>query len=89
MNNFLYSTSPLNNYVGLIDARNHDAEDNLKSEKKLSNIEIVRALLEKLGWDNARDEDAIRKEEVKRRFTNNVVDDPLFKRQKRLNELFN
>ncbi|MFM7986248.1 MAG: hypothetical protein ACKPKO_43740 [Candidatus Fonsibacter sp.] len=42
-----------------------------------------------MGWDNARDEDAIRKDEVKRRFANNVVDGLVFQRQRRLNELFN
>ncbi|MFM7977783.1 MAG: hypothetical protein ACKPKO_00570, partial [Candidatus Fonsibacter sp.] len=26
LNNFLYGTNPLQNYVGLIDARNHDTE---------------------------------------------------------------
>ena len=61
LNNFLYGTNPLQNYVGLIDARNHDKEDNLKSEKQLSKIEIVKALLERLGWENARDEDAMKK----------------------------
>ncbi|MFM7983114.1 MAG: hypothetical protein ACKPKO_27720, partial [Candidatus Fonsibacter sp.] len=52
-------------------------------------IEIVKALLERLGWENARDEDAMRKEELRRHFVDHVVDDPLFKRQKRLNKLFN
>ncbi|MFM7985664.1 MAG: hypothetical protein ACKPKO_40765 [Candidatus Fonsibacter sp.] len=47
LKNFLYGTNLLQNYVGLIDVRNHYAEDNLKSEKHLSNIEIVRALLER------------------------------------------
>jgi len=89
LNHFLYGTSPLQKYIGLIDTRNHEAEDNLKSEKQLSKIEIVKALLERLGWENARDEDAIAKEDLRTRFANNVVDDPLFKRQKRLNELFN
>ncbi|MFM7978708.1 MAG: hypothetical protein ACKPKO_05280, partial [Candidatus Fonsibacter sp.] len=28
LKNFLYGTNPLQNYVGLIDARNHDKEDN-------------------------------------------------------------
>ncbi|MFM7987986.1 MAG: hypothetical protein ACKPKO_52600, partial [Candidatus Fonsibacter sp.] len=46
-------------------------------------------MLERLGWESTRDEDAIRKEDIKRRFVNNVVDVPLFKRQMRLNELFN
>ena len=65
LKNFLYGTNPLQNYLGLIDARNHEAEDNLKSEKQLAKIEIVRALLERLGWDSARDEDAIAKEDLK------------------------
>ncbi|MFM7986886.1 MAG: hypothetical protein ACKPKO_46990, partial [Candidatus Fonsibacter sp.] len=87
LKNFLYGTNPLQNFVGLIDARNHDKEDNLKSENQLSKIEIVKALLERLGWDNSRDEDAMKKEELKRHFVENFVNDPLFKRQKRLNEL--
>ncbi|MFM7984664.1 MAG: hypothetical protein ACKPKO_35605, partial [Candidatus Fonsibacter sp.] len=49
LKNFLYGTNPLQNYVGLIDARNQKKEDNLKSENQLSKIEIVKALLE--GWD--------------------------------------
>ncbi|MFM7987701.1 MAG: hypothetical protein ACKPKO_51145, partial [Candidatus Fonsibacter sp.] len=89
LKNFLYGTNPLQNYLGLIDERNHDKEDNLKSKKQLSKIEIVNALLERLGWENARDEDAMKKEVLRRHFVENVVDDPLFKRQKRLNELFN
>ncbi|MFM7989208.1 MAG: hypothetical protein ACKPKO_58830, partial [Candidatus Fonsibacter sp.] len=87
LKNFLYGTNPLQNYVGLVDARNHDKEDNLKSEKQLSNIEIVKALLERLGC--ARDEDAMKKEELRLHFVDSVVGDPLFKRQKRLNDLFN
>ncbi len=88
LKNFLYGTNLLNNYIGLIDTGNHEAEDNLKSEKQIVKIDIVRALLERLGWESARDEDAIAKEDLRTRFVENVVDDPLFKRQKRLNELF-
>ncbi|MFM7982113.1 MAG: hypothetical protein ACKPKO_22620 [Candidatus Fonsibacter sp.] len=29
-----------------------------------------------MGWDSARDEDAIRKEELRRHFVDNVVYDP-------------
>ena len=50
LKSFLYGTNPLNNYVSLIDTRNHEAEDNLKSEKQLAKIDIVRALLVRLGW---------------------------------------
>ncbi|MFM7981750.1 MAG: hypothetical protein ACKPKO_20770, partial [Candidatus Fonsibacter sp.] len=68
LKNFLYGTNPLQNFNGLIDARNHDKEDNLKSENQLSKIEIVKALLERLGWQNATDEEAMKKEELKRHF---------------------
>ena len=44
LTNFLYGTNPLQSFLGLIDIRKHEAEDNLKSEKQLSKIEIVRAL---------------------------------------------
>ncbi|MFM7984859.1 MAG: hypothetical protein ACKPKO_36620, partial [Candidatus Fonsibacter sp.] len=76
LNNLLYGTNPLQNFVGLIDNRNHDAEDNLKSEKQLSNIESGRCWG---GWDGTTAETRTQsgKEEVKQRFTNNVVDGPL------------
>ena len=84
LKNFRYGTSLLQSYVGLIDTRDHEAEGNLKSEKQLSKIEIARALFERLGWESARDEGAIRKGDLRRFFVNNIVDDPLFERQKRL-----
>ena len=88
LNNFIYGTNPFYNYLGLIDAKNHLAEDNLRSEKHLEKIEVVKALLERLGWSSARDEDHIVKDDLRTSFAESVVDDPIFKRQKRLNELF-
>ena len=84
LNNFIYDASPFYNYLGLIDVNNHLAEDNLKSEKHLENIEVVQALLERLGWSSARDEDHIVKDGARTSFVESVVDDPIFKRQKRL-----
>ena len=75
-NNFIYGTNPSYNYLGLIDTRNHKAEDNLKSERQLERIGIVKAVLDRLGWGSARDEDAIRKEDLRTNFVENVVDDP-------------
>ena len=89
LNNFIYGTNPFYNYLGLIYTRNHKAEGNMKSEKQLEKIEIVRALLDRLGWESARDEDTIRKDDLRTSFVENVVDDPLFKRHNRLNELCN
>ena len=88
LNNFIYGTNPLYNYLGLIDAKNHLAEDNLKSKKHLEKIEIVQVLLERLGWASGRDMDRLEKEDVRASFVESVVDDPLDKRQKFLNELF-
>jgi hypothetical protein len=49
--------------------------------KSLSTFVLPAMSLQAFFW--------IKKEELGRHFVNNVVDDPLFKRQKRLNELFN
>ena len=72
----------------MIDVQNHRAEDNLRSEKFLEQVRIVNRLLELLGWQSARDESQLLKDTVKDNFAEKVVSDPLFKRQKRLNELF-
>ncbi|MFM7987912.1 MAG: hypothetical protein ACKPKO_52225, partial [Candidatus Fonsibacter sp.] len=61
LNNFLYGTNPLHNYARLIGNSNHESEDNLKSDNQLSKIDIARALLERLGWESARDEAAVSK----------------------------
>ena len=86
--NFLYGNNPFRNFLSLIDVQNHRAEDNLRSEKFLEQVRIVNRLLELLGWQSARDENQLLKDTVKDNFAEKVVSDPLFKRQKRLNELF-
>ena len=86
--NFLYGTNPFRNFLALVDVQNHRAEDNLRSDKFLEQARIVNRLLELLGWQHARDESQIPKDKVKDNFAEQVVSDPLFKKQKRLNELF-
>ncbi len=87
LNNLTYGTNPFCNYLGLIDAIKHLAESNLKSETHLENIEVMSALLERLWWASARDEDHLTKEDARANFVESVVDDPLFQRLNRLNEL--
>ena len=48
----------------------------------------MNRLLEHLGWEHARDESQLAKDKVKSNFVEKVLADPLFKKQKRLNELF-
>ena len=73
LNNFIYGTNPFYNYLGLIDTRNHKAEGNLKSEKQHDKIHIIRALLERLGWESARDEDASRKDDLRASFVSSMT----------------
>ena len=47
----------------------------------------MSALLERLWWASARDEDHLTKEDARANFVESVVDDPLFQRLNRLNEL--
>jgi hypothetical protein len=86
--NFLYGQDPFKNFLALIDQDNHRAEDNLRSDKQLEKVQVINRLLELLGWKNARDESQLNKESVRENFAEKVVKDPLFKNQKRLNELF-
>ena len=88
LNSFIYDTNPFYNDLSLIYAKNRISEGNLKSEKHLENIEIVSVLLARLGWASRADEDRLTQEDVRTSFVESVVDEPLFKRQKRLNELF-
>ena len=45
LNKFSYGTNPFYNYISLIDTKKHLAEDSLKSEKHLENMEVVQASL--------------------------------------------
>jgi len=88
LKNFLYGNDPFRNFLALVDVRNHWAEDNLRSEKFLEQVSLVSKLLEHLGWQHVRDESQLPKDTVKGNFAGKVIADPLFKKQKRLNELF-
>jgi hypothetical protein len=88
LQNFVYDQNPFKNFLALIDVANHHAEDNLKSDKQLERVKVAERLLQLLGWEHARDENQLKKELVKDNFAEKVVKDPLFKKQKRLNELF-
>jgi hypothetical protein len=88
LKNFIYGNDPFRNFLALVDVRNHWAEDNLRSEKFLEQVSLVNKLLEHLGWQSCRDESQLGKDNVKANFVEKVLTDPLFKKQKRLNELF-
>ena len=51
-------------------------------------MKVAERLLQLLGWEHARDEKHLKKELVKDNFAEKVVKDPLFRKQKRLSELF-
>ena len=71
-----------------MDLRNHRAQDNIKSEHHVERVRVVTALLERLGWEHVRDERRLAKDTVRQSFADSVVRDPLFRNQKRLNQLF-
>jgi hypothetical protein len=88
LKNFIYGNDPFRNFLALVDIRNHRSEDNLRSEKFLEQVSLVNKLIEHLGWQSCRDESQLDKDKVKASFVEKVLIDPLFKKQKRLNELF-
>jgi hypothetical protein len=83
---FIYDNNPLDNFVGLIDIRNHTKEDNLRSAKFVERVAVVKKLLEGLGFDGVMD----RERKDRKTFMENwakVVEEPEFQ-SKRLNELW-
>ena len=84
---FMYDNNPLNNFLGLIDMRNHEKQDNLRSAKFVERAETVGKLLTDLGFENALDRQKINKESFLDNWAG-VVDDPAFQ-GKRINELWN
>jgi hypothetical protein len=88
LKNFIYGNDPFRNFLALVDVQNHWTEDNIRSEKFLEQVSLVNKLLEHLGWQSCRDESQLGKDKVKVNFVEKVLTDPLFKKQKRLNELF-
>ena len=86
--NWIYGQNPLRNFLSLVDLENHEAEDNLRSDKQIEKVKVVKRLLELLGWEHARDETQLKKDLVRDNFAERVVKDPLFANRLRLNELF-
>jgi hypothetical protein len=86
---FMYDNNPLNNFLCLIDERNHVKEDNLRSAKFLEQAGTVKKLLKALGFDGAMDwRKKISRETFLKRWAENVVEVPEFQ-SKRINELWN
>jgi len=88
LQNFIYDQNPFRNFLSLIDFGNFEAEDNIRTEKQREKVKVVDRLLQLLGFESPRDETQIKKETVRENFAEKVVNDPLFKQQKRLNALF-
>ncbi|MFM7987247.1 MAG: hypothetical protein ACKPKO_48835 [Candidatus Fonsibacter sp.] len=53
---FMYGENPLDNYLSLIDIRNHHKEDNLKSAKFIERSQTVQKLMKSLGFEDVNDE---------------------------------
>lgn len=88
LQNFIYDQNPFRNFLSLIDFGNYEMEDNIRTEKQVEKVKVVDRLLQLLGFSSPRDETQIKKETVRENFAEKVVNDPLFKQQKRLNALF-
>ena len=86
---FLYDNNPLDNFLSLIDIRNHDRQDNLRSAKHVERTEMVKKLLNGLGFASAVDKNRIDRDTFVEGFVKNVAESSEFQNRKRINELFN
>ena len=85
---FMYDCDPLKNFLTLIDARNHQREDNLKSAKHVERADMARKLLNGLGFASVVDKGRVERETLLGNFVRNLAENPEFVNRKRINELF-
>jgi hypothetical protein len=85
---FMFEPALLRNFLSLIDIKNYDAQDNLKSAQHLQKVELVKNLLFGLGFASAVDGRTLDREALATNFVCNICDDPAFKQRKHINELF-
>ena len=88
LKNFMYGTNPLNNFLSLIDIRNFDGDDNLKTAKHEEKVKLITKMLYDLGFDSPLDSRALDPWSFYTNFVCNVLEDPAFRNYRRLNELF-
>jgi hypothetical protein len=84
----MYGTNPLNNFLSLIDIRNFDGDDNLKTAKHEEKVKLITKMLYDLGFDSPLDSRALDPWSFYTNFVCNVLEDPAFRNYRRLNELF-
>ncbi len=84
----MYGENPLENFVALIDARNHRKEDNLRSAKFMEKVKIVKKLYEGLGFDSAMGRKKVSRGTIIENWKANIVNNEAFN-MKRINEVFN
>ena len=85
---FMYDNNPLDNFLALIDERNHRREDNLRSAKLLERARLVKEMVLGLGFASVVDREKIDRETFVSNFAESVASSPNFQNHKRLNELF-
>ena len=85
---FMYDENPLNNFLGLVDIRNHDKQDNFRSARFVEKAETANKLIKGLGFSSCVDPHKVKREAFEENWANNIVKDEAFK-SKRLNELWN
>ena len=85
---FMHEPSLLKNFLSLVDLKNYQKQDNLKSVKHVEKVELVHKLLGGLGFKSVMDDAWIDQEEFLTGFMCNIVDDATFKNRKRINELW-
>jgi hypothetical protein len=85
---FVFDRHLYTNFLALVDPQNHVVEDNLRSSKLLEQVQVVRVLLDGLGFSSALDDKVVDRESFMTNFQCNTCDEPLLKNKKRINELF-
>jgi hypothetical protein len=85
---YMFNPQLLKNFTSLIDIKNHEKQDNLRSANHQEAVQLVRNLLFGLGFSSPLDDSDKGREEFMTNFVCNICDDPVFANRHRINELF-
>lgn len=85
---FLYDANPLDHFLGLVDIRNHEKQDNLRSAKFVEMVGTAQKLITGLGFKSCTDSSKVGREAFLQNWVENILQDSAFK-SKRINEIWN
>ena len=88
LKDFMFTRNLFGNFLALVDLRNHEAQDNLRSANLRESVGLLRSLLSGLGFASPLDEGVVERQTFVANFRQNICGGEPFRDPQRINALF-